>query len=183
MSFVKSLALATAMAVCAASAQAAPVFATTVISFTQGPVEKVLPGRADPSAALGANDGAFVSLGFGGSLVLGFSTPFRAVGQVFEITFNNPANHRESADLYVGNGAGWTLVGSLKNTLSLAFNFAGVFTQLKLVDTSNSRGATFDGFDVDAVSVSPVPVPAAGLMLGAALLGLGSLRRRAKRAA
>ncbi len=174
----KSLALAAVLAVSAAAVQAAPIYATSVVSFTQGAVEKVLPGRADPEKAIGANDGGFVSLGFGGELVLGFSKPFRAIGQVFEITFNDPRRHRESADLFVGNGGEWTFVGSLQNTLSLAFNVAGTFTQLKLVDTSNRNGPTFDGFDVDAVSVSPVPVPAAGLLLGGALLGIGSLRRR-----
>jgi hypothetical protein len=174
----KSLALASVLAVSAATAQAAPIYATSVVSFTQGSVEKVVAGRSDPTKALGANDGGFVSLGFGGELVLGFSQPFRAIGQVFEITFNDPRRHRESADLFVGNGGAWTFVGSLQNTLSLAFNAAGTFTQLRLVDTSNASGATFDGFDVDAVSVSPVPVPAAGLLLGGALVGLGALRRR-----
>lgn len=167
----------------AAASHAAPIYATSVIDFTPGTYQKVVPGRSDPAAALGAEDGKFVALGLGGSIVLGFSDPFRAIGKVFEVTFNNPAKHKETADVFGSvNGVVWVLLASLTNHISTNFSAPGTFTQLKIVDTSNGKGATFDGFDVDAVSVSPVPVPATGLLLAGGLFGLGALRRRARKA-
>lgn len=178
MKVLSALFLGAMLAGAAPAAHAAPLYADNVVSFTQGSVERVLPGRSDPTAALGAADGSFVSLGFGGSLVLTFAQPFRAIGQIVEVTFNDRSRHKESADVYAGDGVTWTLIASVKNYLSTSFSAAGTFTHLKIVDTSDASGATFDGFDIDSVSVSPVPVPAAGLLLGGALFGLGALRRR-----
>lgn len=42
---------------------------------------------------------------------------------------------------------------------------------------------TFDNFRVSGIEVTAVPVPAAGLLLGSALLGFGYLRRRRQREA
>lgn len=180
----KTFACAVALSLSAATAShAAPIYATSVLDYTPGTFQQVLAGRADPNSALGAEDGSFVSLGFGGSIVLGFSQSFRAVGKVFEVTFNNKANHKESADIFgSADGVTWTLLASLQNFMSTSFSAAGTFSQLKIVDTSDASGPTFDGFDVDAVSVSPVPVPAAGLLLAGGLFGLGALRRRARKA-
>jgi hypothetical protein len=180
MTFLKSLVLAAALLAPAAS-NAAPIYADSVVSYDKGVFKKTLPGRDYPTAALGAEDGLFVSLGLGGSIVLAFSEPFRAIGKVFEVSLGNPRYQPESADIYVGNGTTWTLVASIKNYLATTFAAKGSYTQVKIVDTTTG-GSSFDGWDLDAVSVSPVPVPAAGLLLGGALLGLGSLRRRAKRA-
>jgi hypothetical protein len=179
MTFLKSLVLAAAL-VAPAAVSAAPIYADSVVSYTPGVFKKTLAGRSDPTAALGAEDGSFVSLGLGGSIVLAFAQPFKAVGEIFEVSFNDKKKHPESADVYVGNGTSWTLVASIKNYLATTFSASGYFTQIKIVDTT-TKGPSFDGWDLDAVAVSPVPVPAAGLMLGGALLGLGSLRRRAKR--
>ncbi|MBL4930072.1 hypothetical protein [Fuscibacter oryzae] len=181
MTFLKSLVLAAALLAPAAS-NAAPIYADSVVSYNKGLFKKTLAGRDYPTAALGAEDGLFVSLGIGGSIVLSFAQPFRAVGKIFEVTFNDPKKQPEFADVYVGDGTTWTLIASLKNYLATTFAAKGVFTQIKIVDTTPKKGKSFDGFDIDAVSVSPVPVPAAGLLLGGALLGLGSLRRRGKRA-
>ncbi len=183
MSKLTSLTLAATMAVFAASADAAPIYATSVVSFTPGTFKRVEAGRADPASALGGPDGKFVSLGFGGSLILAFSRPFKAIGHIFEVTWNDPRKQIESADIYGYSNSTFTLIGSVKNYLSTSFDAEGVFSQLKIVDTSSKKSTSFDGFDIDSVSVSPVPVPAAGLLLGGALFGLGALRRRIKRAA
>ena len=181
MTFLKSFVVAAALLAPVAS-HAAPIYADTVVSYDKGLFKKTLPGRDYPTAALGAEDGLFVSLGIGGSIVLAFSQPFKAVGNIFEISYNDKKSHPESANVYVGDGTTWTLIASIKNYLSTSFAASGIYTQIKIVDTTSKKGVSFDGFDIDAVSVSPVPVPAAGLLLGGALLGLGSLRRRAKRA-
>lgn len=181
MTIFKSFVLAAALALPAA-VQAAPIYATSVVDYDKGTFKKVLADRQDADAALGAADGKFVSLGLGGSIVLAFAQPFKAIGQVVEITYNDKKKHPESADVYGYDGAAWVLIASMKNYLSTSFSAEGVFTLLKIVDTTK-KGPSFDGFDIDAVSVSPVPVPAAGLLLGGALAGLGSLRRRAKKAA
>jgi hypothetical protein len=183
MKLFSAIAVAATLAVAGSAVQAAPIYATSVVSFTKGSVKRVEAGRSDPTKALGMEDGGFVSLGFGGTLVLAFDAPFRAIGQVFEVTLGSKTSHKESADLYAGDGMTWTLIGSLKNYISTSFSRPGQFTMLKIVDTTSTRGASFDGFDVDAVAVSPIPVPAAGLLLGGSLLGLGALRRRKPRAA
>lgn len=102
---------------------------------------------------------------------------------MIEVTFNNKSLHQESAEVYAGDGVTWMLIATLENYISTSFSVAtGVFTHLMIVDTSVASGATFDGFDIDSVEVSPVPVPAAGLLLGGALFGLGALRRRTRKA-
>ena len=96
MNKLKPFAALAALAISAASANAAPIYATSVVDFTPGSFKRHEAGRADPASALGAADGKFVSLGFGGSLTLAFAQPFRAVGHVFEVTWNDPAKQIES---------------------------------------------------------------------------------------
>ncbi len=78
-------------------------------------------------------------------------------------------------------------LGIIKNTPDGkgSVQVGGSFDTILLVDVTKSVFASttsFDGFDVDAVGISAVPLPAAGLML---LMGVGSigLMRRRKKAA
>ena len=60
------------------------------------------------------------------------------------------------------------------------FPFAGIFKFLKIVDTSPVVAGR-DGFDIDAVSVTAVPLPAGIALLGSsvALFGfIGGWRKR-----
>lgn len=164
--------------------QNAPATASTIhyadsASWTNNGTVAVGSGRDIANNALGAPDNKFLSIGLGGEVTLGFSTLFSGSASVFEVTFGNRASYPESADIYVGLGSGpMTLVTSITNALGQStFNFSGLWNTMKIVDTSPwVKGR--DGFDLDAVGVAPVPLPAAGLLLLGSLAGLGLFRRR-----
>ena len=155
---------------------------------------------------VGNTEGGFFSMGNGQAVVLGFGTAFGTTANIFEVTFNCDGpqtsggfcSFSESVDVYAFNGAYTPFDGAfgLSDLLSLGFqkvgeipngvantaggatiSISGPFSWLALVDTSpvvNGR----DGFDVDAVSVSAVPLPASILFLVGGLVGLGVLRAR-----
>lgn len=148
----------------------------------------------------------FYSLGTGGAAVFDFGTTFSTAANIFEVTFGCGAvlefgmcsNYQEEVKVYALDGAytpfdaefgladltalGFSHVGTLGNGTahtssggSVMIN--GSFRYLALVDNSPA-GEGRDGFDVDAVSVSAVPVPASVLFLVSALGGVGLLRSR-----
>lgn len=186
----------------ASSIAQADTYAFTVEQANQG-LQKggapVIAPRSNPGNTLGAPEGVsagqFYSLGFGGSIVLGFGGDFGTHVTVWEATQGNIANHPESASVLVGWGASaatatFQLVGSLTNLESpKTFNLAATnaitgrttYSYVKIVDTSDINSpllpSTADGFDVDAVSVGPVPAPGSLALLAAAGIA-GSRRRR-----
>ena len=177
---VKALVLAAAaVAGLSSAASAATIYATSVDVYSPG-TGITDPNRSVTSNALGAPDGTFLSLGLGGSAVFSFGQTFGSPLTTTEITFNRP-NPPEFADVYVGDGVNWTLLGTAANLVAdSTFTFTGYFTKVLVVDKSR-RVANADGFDIDAIGVSPVPVPAAGLLLagGLGMLGARKLRRKA----
>lgn len=189
MHIFKTIAVASALALAAGGANAAVYYADSVVSAVDSTPKTA--DRSDPKAALGKADGKFYSLGLGGSLTLGFTNaPFKnAEVSVFEITFGGgvASGHREAAEVYAVNsatGASW-LLGVLDNvkTGNTVRGSTGTFDQIRLVDVSKTYFAstgtkTTDGFDVDSVSIAPVPVPAAGVLMLAGLGGFAALRRR-----
>lgn len=181
MKLFKTLLCTAALAVTASAGQAATFYASEVVSFTPGVFDDVWPGRDDPTSALGSADGDFVSLGIGGEIVLSFGTNFHAGGVVYEETYGARYNHDESADIYASSdGVTWDLISSVSNVSGeTSYGVSTSYSLLKIVDTSSTTGRTFDGFDLDAISVT-APLPAAGLLLGGALFGTGLLRRRNK---
>ena len=193
MNAVKTLLAGAALAASAAGANAA-TYASEVIAVNPG-VCNNQPGKVcDPTNprttaanALGAADNKFYALGLGGDITLGFGKSFGASKvSTWEVTYSRDTGHDEAVEVYSVLGGVETLLGTLTNVVGSATLIASTpFQYIKLVDVSKSvfpNTTSFDGFDVDAVSVAAVPLPAAGAMLLAGLGGFAALRRRKKSA-
>lgn len=162
-------------------------FATT-ITYDDAAARGTANGRDNPLNALGAVDGEFFEVGLGSTVEFQFGAQFYGSGTVVEVTFNNPANHPESVEIFAGiagdpgsfvavNQVTVTNVGA-QGPVGATFTFSGgPFDTLRFTDTTVSTELT-GGFDIDSVSVSPVPLPAGLLLLGTAMAGLGAVRRR-----
>lgn len=147
--------------------------------------------RKNPGNALGEADGAFYAMGLGGQLTVGFDARTFSPGArvtINEVTFNGPrsSNHFEAVDIYSVLGGVATFIDRIVNTTqSTTVLVAQGFEYLRLIDVTRAefpRSSSFDGFDVESISVAAVPVPAAGVMLMAGLGGLAALGRRRKKA-
>lgn len=170
-------------------ASAATVYASVVDSFNQGLRKNgsaVTAARSDPNAALGAPDGSFVSLGFGGALVVRFDPfQFGPPSAVVIETTNNPNSYPvESAEVSISaDGVNWTVIGTVTNASNSVPVSGGPWTYLRLIDKSAISGPlsafedTADGFDVNSIAVNAVPVPAA-VWAGSALMGAMVVARR-----
>ncbi|MCV3273776.1 VPLPA-CTERM sorting domain-containing protein [Roseobacter sinensis] len=186
MKLFKVLAVSAVVALSGGAASAAVIFADTVISSSGGGVSDGIatPGdRTDVDNALGGADNTFYSLGLGGDIVLGFSTLGTGPVTTWEVTFGDIGTHLESANVFAVLGGVETLIGEVQNANAQggqSLNFVGVFDSIKIVDTSPAGGGSIDGFDLDAVSVSAVPLPASALLLLGGLAGMGAMRRRKK---
>jgi hypothetical protein len=185
MRYTTFVAAATAAFLAGAAAQAATIYATGIDWTNNGTVGSA-NDRDSPLNGLGAPDSRFMSLGLGGQADFTFGQSFTGPGVSYEITFGNRGGYFESADVFAGSSGTFTKVGEIDNVSAagLVFNFGGIFDTLRLVDTSPFvRGR--DGYDVDAVGVTalptmgmtPVPLPASVLLLGAGVAGLSAVRR------
>jgi len=146
-----------------ATAFAATEYATNTVSFIQGNQKGGNPvdaSRSDPTAALGAPDGNFVSLGFGGQLDLEFADYMGGTLSISVQEVTGGSYPEELADVYVSDdNATWTKVGTASNELGLedgltTFDLQGMCVKyVRLVDVTNPdlHTSTADGFDVDAV--------------------------------
>lgn len=146
----------------AATAFAATDNASSNESFVQGLQKNgaaVNVLRSNPADALGASDGAFVSLGYGGELTVGFAQNMSGnlLLAVQEVT--GGPYPLETADVYVSTSAAgpWTLVGEATNEeglgdgiTSLAVNTC--YQYVRIIDTTDGdlHDATSDGFDIDS---------------------------------
>lgn len=163
------------------SSNAGIIYADSVESYTAG-TGITSSSRKITGNALGVADGKFLTLGVGGEAIFRFGKVIAGVHKtlsITEVTWGDRAKHPESIDVYFGLDDVFTFLGSTTNAAAVnLLDITGTFNQIKLVDTSDGT-ISRDGYDIDAISISPVPVPAAGLMLLSAL-GLASLLRRRK---
>lgn len=185
------------------AAGAAEMFATRIEQFSQAVQSDglpVMPERSNAQLALGEPISGgrpnidFVTLGLGGSIVLGFNEPFATSLRIYETTWGERSAWPESLDVAVGvgpsaNEATWYDVTSFLNTDGLALgeliSLAPVhassgqaqFDFVRIADTTASLefGISYEGIDVNAVATETVPEPASLVLLS---LGLLALRRR-----
>lgn len=146
----------------AATAFAATDNASSNESFVQGLQKNgaaVNVLRSNPADALGASDGTFVSLGYGGDLTVGFAQNMSGNLLLAVQEMTGGPYPLETADVYVSTSAAgpWTLVGEATNEeglgdgiTSLAVNTC--YQYVRIIDTTdgNLHDATSDGFDVDS---------------------------------
>lgn len=175
----KVLALTAALLLAAPVANAATVFATA-IDDSGVTNTNTASGRDDTTNALGAPDGDFAALGLGGVAILEFGVEFTGDIHVWEQTFGNRLGYVETVDIFgITKGGTETFLTSIDNSMEkMTFTTTGVFTKLKFVDTSPVLAGR-DGFDIDAVGVNPVPLPATAALLLAGIGAVAVARRRA----
>lgn len=184
---------------------------TTGLSATGGSVQCATDSSRLNAAAIDvlgniadvtyAQYASIFSLGVNGYLLLQFSgTGIAGINATTAITerTDSRTGYFEYLDVYAGNTAdiATLLTNQVVNDMSNqgtgteSFNLGGpgTYSYLLLVDDSPLVPGR-DGFDIAALQVTwvednpDVPLPAAGLMLGSAVLGFGALRRRKQKAA
>ncbi|MFN5370025.1 MAG: T9SS type A sorting domain-containing protein, partial [Bacteroidia bacterium] len=145
-----------------------PAGATEVVTYNPGLRKNGTPVTADrtnPSKALGTPENNstvnFVSLGFGGNLVLKFpyvifDNPVENDLQVVETSFGNPscAAYPEKAEFEGSlDGISWISLGELCLDGQLNVGAAGAIQYLRISDRSaaSAFSGTADGYDVDGI--------------------------------
>ncbi len=189
----------------------ASTFPSNFYNYTPG--SAVPAARQDASQALSYDASTddqsgqinFVSLGFGGSVVLTFDRAIKdGAGSdftVYETTWGTNADnwrsYKETVSIYGYSGnydptvtfndpaldSNWVLIGTAQQDGSLDLQGTGLTrtTALLFLDISRESGFTGggDGYDIDGVvATNQVPIPAAAWLLGSGLLGLLGLRRK-----
>jgi uncharacterized surface protein with fasciclin (FAS1) repeats len=146
-------------------------FAAEVVSFNQGNMKNGNPvalSRSNPESALGVpqntNAVNFVSLGFGGNIVVKFDyVVFDEEGydlQIVETSFGNPScnQYPERANVEGSiNGTEWIdLNVSACQDVMVDINLIGALQYLRITDRSNASqfNSTADGYDLDGIVVS-----------------------------
>lgn len=201
----KLLLAAAALALSGGAAQAGTIWATEVTTAGPGGFFNVAcntPDRDDACNALGSPDGVggssasgFVSTANFDTLTFSFGQDFLLPVHVFEITTGTPSTYEEILALsFSVVGGGFTTELDILNVDGVAVtndrwqytisfgdvDLAGPYNAIVVNDNSDLMNGTRDGFDIDAIGVTPVPLPAAGWMLLAGLGGMAALRRRQK---
>ena len=173
-------------------------WADSVVSYTPG-TGNIATIRSDATQALGIAENIdtinFVSLGFGGELILSFENGiYDGQGDDFSIvetSFGNPtcSAYPEHVDVYVSaDGSTWNYVGTgcQDQAYDIAQSELSCVQYVKLVDTSLENGfanSNADGFDVDGIvaihslenGCGDQEVPEFGTLAALGVLGLAGL--------
>ncbi len=167
-----TLALLAPMSSFAAPPDGGGPWADTVVSSSQAlrkDGSAVLPARSDPTSTLGVAendtvDSHFFSLGFGGSITLGFDNGISSGTLIVEAT--NPGYPPEKAKVEVSpDGSTWTLAGTVTQDGEVALpQNVRCAKFVRLTDVSNPSDFsddTADAYDVDGVKAlgDPCEVP------------------------
>lgn len=177
---------------------AAPIYASSVQamsgdgSITSCSVAAKTTDRADLCNSLGApdvdgayQDGGFTSTGNYSELTYTFGGLFNVeTVSIWEVTGSRSMTYIETLDFTLRNSVtGAETTGSVTNINGtpagpdrwlLVANTPGMFDQFIVSDNS----VTYDGFDIDAVSIAAVPLPATALLMIAGLGAFGAVRRK-----
>lgn len=148
-------------------------WASSWSNYNPGPTKNGSPvpaERSDPNKALGPaqnNDTLnFVSLGFGGSLVLEFTNYIvNVTGNdiwITETTYGSPscANYPETAKIYASqDGSNWTFLGQVCLDGSVDLGSLAWAKYLKVEDTSDPNASypntpNPDGYDIDGIKAT-----------------------------
>jgi hypothetical protein len=160
-----------------------PCSATSVVTYNPGKCKNgnnVPVIRSNADNALGApqsNDTYnFVSLGFGGSLIIKYDFVIFNLGgddiRVIETSFGNPTcpNYPEHATISVSmDGVNFTDLGELCLDGTIDLGSVPYAQYIKITDISNPAhfGGSADGYDVDAVVVLNGPCSTVGSRISA----------------
>lgn len=160
--FSGALLLVTSSASLAASPDGAGPWADSVVTSSQGLRKDgtpVIAARSNASAALGVAednvvDSSFFSLGFGGTITLGFDNGISDGVLLFEATNPNYPNERASVE-FSSDGTNWTLGGQVSQdgTVNVPL-IAGCVNFVRITDISVSaqfQENEADGYDIDGV--------------------------------
>jgi len=142
---------------------AGPTYVDTNVSFSQGLTKvggTIDSSRSDETMALGVEDDAFVSLGYGGEIVLAF--PMFIGGGALSITAYERTDGTyplEEAEVYVSSdNSNWTMIGVADNTAgdptATTFELGDeCIKYVKLIDVTDGElhNDNSDGYDLDAV--------------------------------
>jgi hypothetical protein len=195
------------LSLAAVASSAATLTADVVLDFFDsgagplpGPYGGTFPGNFPVAVPLSyATDGdptTFVSLPEGSFIVLGFSGGFVFDGPGNDIFVSEVGGADELADVFVSSDFGltFTFLGTATTDTVSGFDLASIgytdqVNAVKVIGLDNFGGSP--GFDlafvqgmegsVIIVPIAPIPLPASGLLLIAALGGLGALHRRNRR--
>jgi hypothetical protein len=167
-------------------------YPTSVVQFNQGRTNlnrAVQAVRSIPDKAKGVPQDVdvetgilnFVSLGYGGSIVLSLSGPLdvtpETVVAIYETTYGfTCSNYPEKADVYLSaDGIDYVLLGRTcvnDNTIMYPSGKISQFQYIKVVDVTNRADFTTkpesDAYDLDGIEISkigPMPVELANMTL------------------
>ncbi len=171
----------------AAAATIKPTGATIVTNGPRGTAND----RDDITNAFDNDVSSFFELGYDAVVDFTFGALFKGPGHVIEITGLNKFDPGwvEAVKIEVGRNGVFTTAApnpyyNTDANNKVAFTFSGIFDTVRLTDvtlaygSASAKAGSTGGFDVADISVSAVPVPAAGFLLLGALGGLAGLRRR-----